>query len=282
MTAATPCSTISTERHKRVVYAVKKNSPLNGHHRVLPSVDEARLSAPFERKYGSAASDADDTVVSADVDLPQSTTPPPTSALRAGLENSCNTPSCQADFLPCRASVMPDSGSDHGAASHGGGGGADYAGRHAARSGILQGPTLPGPLHPCHAAFLSCRLSARPPIRDSEQEQPHGTWHQRCRATAGKWAQLWGDASHLTLLLATQGLEPPPSDVRWVCAGACTHLFLGALARRAAQRARAHGTILLWSSAHLRDAEIALCLILTFQARLPGGRESSLLGVGGT
>ena len=134
----------------------------------------------------------------------------------------------------------------------------------------------------CADAFLSCRLSARPPIRDSEQEQPHGTWHQRCRATAGKWAQLWGDASHLTLLLATQGLEPPPSDVRWVCAGACTHLFLGALARRAAQRARAHGTILLWSSAHLRDAEIALCLILTFQARLPGGRESSLLGVGGT
>ena len=129
---------------------------------------------------------------------------PPTSTCRAGLENSCNTPSCQADFLPGRLSVMPDFGNVHGAASHGSGGGADYAGRHAASSGTRQGLTLPEPSHPCHAAFLSCRLSATPPFRESEQEQPHAS---TARGTNGAF-----DSRQIAApprRVPTQEAEPP-------------------------------------------------------------------------
>ena len=128
-----------------------------------------------QRRFnGSAASDADDTVVSADSDLPQSMAPPQTSALRTELENSCNTPSCQDDFLPCRAFATPDFGGDRSAAPRGSGGGADYAGQHAAHSGTPQGPTLSGPTHPCHAAFLPRRPFVAPnPNGSSRIRAPH-------------------------------------------------------------------------------------------------------------
>ena len=87
----------------------------------------------LHRCDGSAASDADDTIISAGVDLPQSVAPPTHPALRAGLENSCNTPSCQADFLPGRLFAVPIFGSAHGAAPYGSGGGADLAGQQATR-----------------------------------------------------------------------------------------------------------------------------------------------------
>ena len=163
-----------------------------------------------QRRFnGSAASDADDTVVSADSDLPQSMAPPQTSALRTELENSCNTPSCQDDFLPCRASATPDFGSDRGAAPRGSGDGADYAGQHAAHSGTLQGPTLLGPTHPCHAAILPCRLSATPPIRGSEpeREQPHAS---TARRTDGALDSHQVDAPPRCAL--TLRAEPPGAD----------------------------------------------------------------------
>jgi len=120
----------------------------------------------------STASDADDTIISAGVDLPRPRAPPPPPALRAGLENSCSTPSCQADFLPGRPFAVPLFGSAHDAASAGSGGGADHAGRHTAHPIARPGLTLLVPLHPCHAAFLPCRPSATPPIREHEREQP--------------------------------------------------------------------------------------------------------------
>jgi len=127
-----------------------------------PPRASTRLGSP-RRCDGSAASDADDTVISADVDLPQSVAPPTHPALCAGLENSCNTPSCQADFLPGRLFAVPIFGSAHGAAPYGSGGGADLAGQHTARLDARHGLTLSVPLHPCHAAFLPRRPSATPP-----------------------------------------------------------------------------------------------------------------------
>ena len=107
---------------------------------------------------------------------------------------------------------MPDSGNDHGAASHGSGGGADYAGRHAASSGTLQGLTLSGPSHPCHAAFLPSRLSATPPFRGSEQEQPHA---DTARGTNGAFDSRQIDAPPRHVL--TQRAEPPCADAFLSC-----------------------------------------------------------------
>ena len=48
-----------------------------------------------------------------------------------------------------------------------------HAGRHSTAHPIARpGLTLLVPLHPCHAAFLPCRPSATPPIREHEREQP--------------------------------------------------------------------------------------------------------------
>ena len=101
-----------------------------------------------------------------------------------------SSPSCHADFLPCRPFAMPLFGNDRTALQP------LVVAKSRPRQStrrcptIRQEPTNPMPTHPCHAALLPCRISATPSLREPQQVR---TWKQAPRSHRRRYRRVSPD-----------------------------------------------------------------------------------------